>query len=82
MGECPVVGVLGIRFLIDVFAHHPIVVVIMWMTAFYDLILPISNCHATYLHSLNAIWHNGEIDIETDASGKSVLEHLACNIFY
>ena len=82
MGECPIVGVLGIRLLVDILAHHPIVVIIMWMMAFHHLILPITDGHTAELHTFHSTGNDREIDIEADITRKAVLKHLTCNIFY
>ena len=76
MVEGPTVGILGLRFIVAVLAHHPPVVVATEMMTFRDLVVPCTGGHATHPDALEHR-HEREVDIQTDAFWQALPEHLS-----
>ena len=79
MLQRPVVGVLRLRLVIGVTAHHPVIVITTRMSAANGLVSPRPFGHSTHLHT-TIFLHYGEIDVQANAKWQSLFQHTLGDI--
>ena len=76
MVQSPLVGVSGVRLIIAILAHHPVVIITMEVMTLVYLVDPRAPSHAASLDALEFL-PGREVDIEASAFGQALVEDLA-----
>lgn len=79
MLQGPVVGILGLWFVVFVVPYHPEVVVASWMVAAGDLLAPGAEGHAAGAHAVEVgltLTEQGEVDVQAHAAWQGLLQYV------